>query len=47
MKDVDKQIETMFIESEIDPPSFSEELKGETPLGGSMNLTAPWHEDNN
>lgn len=42
MKDVDRQIEEMFHESEIDPPVFSEELEGETPLGGKMELRAPW-----
>lgn len=47
MDDVDKQIEEMFLESEVDAPVFLEELEGETPLGGSMNLTAPWHENDN
>lgn len=42
MKDVDRQIEEMFYESEIDPPVFSEKLEGETPLGGKMELRAPW-----
>lgn len=48
MQDVDLQIEELFIESEIDPPIFSEELEGETPLGGRMRLRAPWldEEDN-
>ena len=46
MQDVDKQIEEMFLESAVNAPVFSEELEGETPLGGSMNLTAPWHENN-
>ena len=48
MKDVDRQIEEMFYESEIDPPVLSEELEGETPLGGKMELRAPWldEEDN-
>lgn len=45
MDDVDKQIEELFLESEIDPPIFSETKEGETPLGGSMGLTAPWHEN--
>jgi hypothetical protein len=45
MQDVDLQIEELFMESEIDPPVFSEELEGETALGGSMGLTAPWHEN--
>ena len=42
MKDVDRQIQEMFLESEIDPPVFSEEKEGETLLGGSMELRAPW-----
>ena len=42
MADVDKQIEEMFLESEIEPPVFSEELEGETPLGGNLRLKAPW-----
>ncbi len=42
MKDVDRQIEEMFEESEIDPPIFSEEIDGETGLGGRMELRAPW-----
>ena len=48
MQDVDKQVEEMFVEPEIDPPVFSEELEGETPLGGNMRLRAPWldEEDN-
>ena len=47
MDEVDRQIEEMFLESEIDPPAFSEDLKGETPLGGRMELRAPWlNEDN-
>ena len=48
MDDVDKQIEEMFVESEVDPPVFSEELEGETLLGGRMELRAPWldEEDN-
>jgi hypothetical protein len=46
MKDVDKQIEEMFLESEVDPPIFTEE-EGETPLG-KMSLRAPWlDEDDN
>ncbi len=42
MKDVDRQIQEMFEESEIDPPIFSEEIKGETELGGRLELRAPW-----
>ena len=45
MQDVDLQIEELFVESEIDPPVFSEKLEGKTALGGSMGLTAPWHEN--
>lgn len=48
MQDVDLQIEEMFLESEIDPPVFSEELEGETLLGGSLELRSPWmNEENN
>ena len=47
MKDVDKQIEEMFLESEVDPPVFSEELEGETPLGGKLELRAPWLDEEN
>ena len=42
MKDVDRQIQEMFLESEIDPPIFTEEVDGETLLGGNMELRAPW-----
>jgi hypothetical protein len=45
MDEVDRQIEGMFLESEIDPPVFSEDLEGETPLGGKMELRAPWLDD--
>jgi hypothetical protein len=47
MKDVDKQIKDMFYESEVDPPVFSEEEEGETPLGGKMRLRAPWLDEEN
>ncbi len=48
MKDVDRQIEELFMESEVDPPVFSEKLEGETPLGGKLNLRTPWlDEDDN
>jgi len=47
MKDVDRQIEEMFCEPEIGPPVFSEELEGETPLGGKMELRAPWLDEEN
>ncbi len=48
MKDVDRQIEELFLESDVDPPVFSEELEGETPLGGKLELRAPWlDEDDN
>jgi len=39
MADVDKQIEEMFYEPEIDPPLYWEEEEGETPLGGPMGLS--------
>ena len=45
MDEVDRQIEEMFLESEIEPPVFSEEKEGETLLGGRMELRAPWLDD--
>ena len=42
MQDVDLQIEEMLLESKIEPPVFSEEIEGETLLGGRMELRAPW-----
>ena len=42
MRDVDLQIEELFEESEVTPHLFTEELKGETPLGGEMRLRAPY-----
>ena len=47
MQDVDLQIEEMFLESKIEPPVFSEELEGETLLGGRMELRAPWSDEEN
>jgi len=47
MKDLDEQIEEMFHDSRIDPPVFSEEVEGETPLGGTMRLRAPWVDEEN
>jgi len=38
MKDVDRQIEEMFYEPEIEPPVYYEEQNGETPLGGVMGI---------
>lgn len=42
MAAVDKQVEEMFLESEIDPPVFTEEIEGETFLGGKLELRAHW-----
>lgn len=42
MEEVDRQIEKIFLESEIDPPVFSEQEDGETPIGGRMELRVPW-----
>jgi|14BtaG_2_1085337.scaffolds.fasta_scaffold00355_15 hypothetical protein len=42
MKDVDRQIQGMFEESEIFPPVFNEDKAGETLLGGKIELRAPW-----
>ena len=47
MEDLDHQIEEMFPDSKIDPPVFTEELEGETPLGGIMRLRAPWVDEEN
>ena len=45
MQDVDRQIEELMQPSEVDEPIFTEELEGETPLGGMMELRAPWSND--
>ena len=45
MQDVDRQIEELMQPSEVDKPVFTEELEGETPLGGMMELRAPWSND--
>jgi len=39
MADVDRQIEEMFYEPEIEPPLYWEETEGETPLGGPLGYT--------
>ena len=46
MQDVDVQIEELLEPSEVDKPIFIEEKEGETPLGGPMELRAPWLDDN-
>jgi hypothetical protein len=46
MQDVDAQIEELLEPSEVDKPIFTEEEHGETPLGGPMELRAPWLDDN-
>jgi len=46
MRDVDVQIEELLEPSEVDKPIFTEEKEGETPLGGPMELRAPWLDDN-
>jgi len=46
MQDVDAQIEKLLEPSEVDKPIFTEEEHGETPLGGPMELRAPWLDDN-
>ena len=33
-------------EVKIDSPTYTEELEGETPLGGEMRLTAPYYNNN-
>lgn len=45
MRDVDLQAAEIVSAWEIEdqqPPVFSEEAEGETPLGGEMRLRAPW-----
>lgn len=42
MKDVDRQVEKLLETSQVDEPTFTETLEGETPLGGMMELKAPW-----
>lgn len=46
MRDLDRQVEEMFLEWEEDHWSddwtFEEDLDGETPLGGEMRLRAPF-----
>ena len=42
MQDVDRQIEELSEPSEVDEPTFTVTLEGETPLGGEMRLRAPW-----
>ncbi|QIN96827.1 hypothetical protein [Synechococcus phage S-N03] len=50
-RDVDSAIEDYKtltgepMEVTIEPPTFSEELEGETPLGGELRLTAPYKKD--
>lgn len=39
MADVDRQIEEMSYEPEIEPPLYWEEEEGETPLGGPMGFS--------
>ena len=39
MADVDRQIEELFEDSEVTPPIYWEEEKGETPLGGPIGYT--------
>jgi len=46
MQDVDAQVEELLEPSEVDKPIFIEEEHGETPLGGPMELRAPWLDDN-
>lgn len=46
MRDVDVQIEKLLEDSGVDKPIFTEEKQGETPLGGSMQLRAPWLDEN-
>lgn len=48
MEDVDRQIEDLVEEAKVDAPNFFETIEGETPLGGRLELRAPWlDEDDN
>ena len=42
MQDVDRQTAELTPPAEVDKPIFTEESEGETPLGGKMELRAPW-----
>lgn len=42
MEDVDRQAEELTPDPVVAPPVFSEEIEGETLLGGKMELRAPW-----
>lgn len=44
-REIDKAIEEYNSMVELDEvkPEYTEELKGETPLGGEMRLQAPWN----
>lgn len=44
MEDVDRQIEDILVESEMDPPLYWEEETGETPLGGAMGYTYDFYD---
>ena len=46
MRDVDRQIEEMFYEPEIQPPLYWEEGEGETPLGGPLGYTYEFDDHN-
>lgn len=45
MADVDKQIEEMSCEPEIEPPLYWEKEEGETPLGGPMEFHYEFTDD--
>jgi len=49
MRSVDHQAEQLVKQWEEEDtsadPIFTEELEGETPLGGEMRLRAPWEKD--
>jgi len=42
MEDVDRQAKELTPDPVVTPPVFSEEIDGETLLGGKMELRAPW-----
>lgn len=46
MEDVDRQVEELTQPAKVESPIFSEDVNGETPLGGKIELNSPWNENN-
>jgi len=47
MADVDRQIEQMSEDPEIESPVYWEQEQGETPLGGPIGFSYEFNKDNN